>query len=215
MRDDLSECAEILAIAGVVNLFELNGVELAMSGADATAYTHETVDNSGAASEASAAFFLYLFFGECAAEIIERGLRFFTTRACRFLARCVIESDRIYLSCRCVERFVVSVVAAEFLSLAFVNEAMDRDGGLFSGRNSVDGKLRPGHQIAAGKHIIDGSLAGNTVRSYSSVRVYGQQTRRVDAAEFYLLTGRADNACHRHLEKLSGAYRFAAAASRV
>ena len=185
----------------------MDGVELALGGAEAAADALVLVDLGSAAAKAAGGFLAYLLFGEGQA-VIGESLGLCSVVAGN-LTRGVVKADGddgLFL----VELDELAAVAAKSQALAGIDEAVQRLCADESGSDGVDGELRPGDKVAAGEDVVLRGLAGDRVNDHGAVLVKGHALGG-DAAEIDLLTDRADNAVDLDGLILAGADRLAAA----
>ncbi len=121
------------------NLLKVDGVKLALGGADAAADAHILIDDDAAAAEAAGGFLLDLLLGEGTAQILEALLCLLGGRTGGLLAGCIVKADCVDAK-RCdIQRLIITVVTAEILGLAGMYIAVDGDGCLFYIVDCLDG----------------------------------------------------------------------------
>ena len=113
--------------------------------------------------------------------------------------------DVLFIQCG-----IDTAVAAHGEGLARMHPAVQRDGGLFARGNRVDGKARPGVDVAADENVGLGCLVGQTVRLGGSL-FGGLQGADIQLAPVDSLSDGTDNRVNFQGLELPGSDWFAAA----
>ena len=108
----------------VADLLQVDGVKLALGGADAAAYAHVFIHNYRAAAKATLGLFLQLLLGEYAAQILEGLLRLSGSAAGGLLPGSGVEGLDGDGGGGDVQGLVIPAVAAEVQTLARMDKAM-------------------------------------------------------------------------------------------
>ena len=191
---------EVLFALVVYGLLQMDGVELALGGADAAAYAEVLVHDNTAASEAAIGFLLDLLLGKSSAQILE-GLDSLGSHGFgRTLAGAGVETVDGECQSSLVERLVVSGIAAVEESLTGVYVAVNGNCGFFAGRDGIDGEPGTGDGVTARENVCLGGLVclgiGQDVALFTGLEI--------EACQIYLLADGAYDAVNCNAVVLAG-----------
>ena len=136
----------------------MNGVKFTLRCAYSAAKASVRIDHRSAAAEAARRFCLQLLFRKGAAQIAEGFLCLLGASLRGSLALCTVEAVFRNVEIGFIKLNELALIAPDCQALSFVYETMDGNAALFTGGDSVDGKLGTGINIASDENIRLGSL---------------------------------------------------------
>ena len=119
----------------VGDLLKVDGVELALGGADAAAHAQALVNNGCAAAEAAGGLYLHLLLGEGTTQILEGLLCFLGRAVGGMLSGSGVEARNGNACGGGVHRLIIASVTADDLRLTGMYIAVDGDRALFACRD--------------------------------------------------------------------------------